>query len=50
MDVYFQLKKNVGIENRTEGIIINKLPTAAKEMLYRVDEKGNRYSDIYINF
>jgi hypothetical protein len=50
MDVYFQLKKNVGIENRTEGIIINKLPTPAKETLYRVDEKGNRYSDIYINF
>lgn len=50
MDVYFQLKKNVGIENRTEGIIINKLPTPGKETLYRVDKIGNRYSDIYINF
>ena len=50
MDVHFQLKKNVGVENRSEGVIINKLPTPEKETLFRVDEKGIRYSDIYINF
>ena len=50
MDGYFQLKKNVGIDNRTEGIIISKLPTPEQETLFRVNEKGIRFSDIYINF
>ncbi len=46
----FQLKKNVGIENRSEGIIIGQLPGPEKETLFRMDKDGNRYSDIYINF
>ena len=45
----FQLKKNVGVENKSEGVIINRLPKPEKATLFRQDRKGNRYSDIYIN-
>lgn len=43
-----QLRKNVGVENRSEGIIINHLPLPKKESLYRLNENGDRFSDIYI--
>jgi len=46
----FQLKKNVNIPTKTEGVVINRLPTPSKEVLYRLDNEGNKYSIIYINF
>ncbi|GEM_PF-4392007 len=47
---HFQLRKNVGIEDKSEGVIISRLPSPDKTTLYRVENNGEQYSDIYINF
>ena len=48
-DQTFQLRRNVGVSNRSEGVIIDRLPQPQKQKLFRQDSQGNRYSDIYIN-
>lgn len=44
-----QLKKNVDVENRSEGVVIDRLPGPNKENLYRVGEHGDLISDVFIN-
>lgn len=48
-DQTFQLRRNVGISNRSEGVVVDRLPQPEKTELFRQDSQGNRYSDIYIN-
>ncbi|WP_422003589.1 hypothetical protein [Roseivirga pacifica] len=45
----FQLRKNMGVRNKSEGVVISRLPEPEKTSLYRVDEQGNKYTEIYIN-
>jgi hypothetical protein len=46
----FQLKKNVNTKNRSASILINQLPVPELNTLYKVDKKGVKYSEVYINF
>lgn len=46
---YLQLKKNMNIENKSEGVVIDRLPVPNKENLYRVGEDGNILTDLFIN-
>ncbi len=45
---YFQLKKNVGVENRSEGVIISRLPIPGKDTIARINDEGKEFSDIYV--
>jgi len=47
---FYQLRKNVNVDNRSEGIIINQLPTPDLKKLVRVGKDGAMYSELYINF
>jgi hypothetical protein len=46
---YLQLKKNMKIENRSEGVVIDRLPVPNKENLYRVGQDGSILTDLFIN-
>lgn len=46
---FLQLKKNMNIENRSEGVVIDRLPVPNKENLYRVGEDGTILTDLFIN-
>jgi hypothetical protein len=46
---YLQLKKNMNIENKSEGVVIDRLPVPNKENLYRVGADGSILTDLFIN-
>ncbi|GAB5417900.1 MAG: hypothetical protein Crog4KO_23520 [Crocinitomicaceae bacterium] len=46
---HLQLKKNMNIENRSEGVVIDRLPVPNKENLYRVGKDGSILTDLFIN-
>lgn len=46
---FLQLKKNMNIENRSEGVVVDRLPVPNKENLYRVGEDGTILTDLFIN-
>lgn len=46
---YLQLKKNMNTENKSEGVVIDRLPVPNKENLYRVGEDGSIFTDLFIN-
>ncbi len=46
---HLQLKKNMNIENRSEGVVIDRLPVPNRNNLYRVGEDGSIFTDLFIN-